>query len=109
MLNRSLAPTGVDEAPAAATLRLLPPVPNPSRGGAEVTFSLPRPGEGLVTVLDAAGRRVAELHRGPLGAGLHHLRWYGCDARGRAVAGGIYWVCVQHDGARRTQKLVVMR
>ncbi|HLT47853.1 MAG TPA: hypothetical protein VK002_11540, partial [Rubricoccaceae bacterium] len=48
-------------------------VPNPSRGSAAVTLTLPRPSEVEVAVYDALGRRVAILSSGYYDAGHHAL------------------------------------
>ena len=109
ILRQITYPTAVGEPQAAARLRLLPPSPNPSHGTVEIAYSLPRPGAVRVVLLDAAGRRVVELQRGELGAGLHRLTWDQTDAAGREVGGGIYWVCLEQGGIRRTQKLAIVR
>ena len=55
------------------------------------------------TVLDALGRRVATLWDGPLGPGVHALRW---DAD---VAPGAYLVRVAAGGEVHTRRVVVAR
>ena len=62
-------PVAAEAAPAAGLA--LSVAPNPSAGRAAVRLELDAPGEAAVTVFDALGRRVAALHRGPLGAGDH--------------------------------------
>jgi aminopeptidase N len=109
ILQQTVSPLAVDPPALAAPLRLLPPAPNPTPRGAAITFSLPRAGETRVALVDAAGRRVAELRRGPLPAGQHHVEWDGRDGNGRLVAGGIYWVSVEYEGTRLTRKLAVVR
>ena len=72
-----------------------PPAPNPSNGAVNFTIALPREQDADVTILDVAGRRVAVVHRGPLGAGEHALRWDGRRDDGAPAAAGRYTVLLR--------------
>jgi hypothetical protein len=68
-------------------------VPNPFRGGAEVAYTLARPGAVQVAVYDVLGREVAVLSDGPRAAGTHRL------VVPPRLAPGVYTVRVQGGGA----------
>ncbi len=74
--------------------------PNPAGRDVTVRFALDRDATVEVSVLDVAGREVAKLHRGRLGAGPHVMAW---DAR---VAPGVYRVRLRADRAVSTRSIV---
>jgi hypothetical protein len=89
--------------------RLLAPYPNPANPRVVIPFILARGQHVRVTLHDAAGREVAHLDGGLLGAGAGQLVWSGEDARGRPVASGMYVVrLVTREGAQ-TRKIVVTK
>ena len=67
--------------------------PHPARGPVSVSLALPQAiGDVTVEVLDASGRRLAELYRGSAAAGPLRLTWSRTDARGEQVPAGLYFV-----------------
>ena len=74
--------------------------PNPSSGRVVVTLALEAPAAAELSVYDAVGRRVAVLHEGPLGAGVH-----GFTVDASRWAPGIYTVRLA-DRAATTFTLV---
>jgi len=84
--------------------------PNPARGGADITFTVPggRAGTQLV-VYDLAGRRVRRLVDGVLDPGPHVVSWDGRNEEGRHVAAGVYFYRLERAGAKLTRKLVLLR
>ncbi len=88
-------------APAGVTLTV---TPNPARGRALVTVRLPAPAEVEVAVFDAAGRRVATLHDGPVSAGARTLAW---DAAG--LPAGRYVVRLITAGRSVARTLTLVR
>ena len=84
--------------------------PHPARGPVSVALTLPQTeAEVMVDVLDATGRRVAELHRGGAAAGPLRLTWSRTDQRGEAVPAGLYFVRALVGSAQLGQRLVVLR
>lgn len=91
-----------DETPPAK-VSSLSAQPNPFNPRVEVAFELTTTGRVQVDVFDAAGRRVARLHEGPLAAGEQRLFWDGCTDHEQRLAAGVYmarvttvagsWVC----------------
>jgi FlgD Ig-like domain len=103
---RITAPVGVP-APGPAALRFAPPEPNPSGGRTTLRYELPAPAHVDLTVYSVQGDRVRTLEAGPAAAGPHVLAWDGRDARGRAVAAGVYLVRLRVDKRSLTRRVVV--
>jgi flagellar hook assembly protein FlgD len=62
-----------------------------------------------LTLFSVQGRRVRELHAGPLGEGRRSIAWDGRDDAGAPVPSGVYFA-VLSDGTRLdVKKLVVSR
>jgi hypothetical protein len=80
--------------------------PNPSRGASVVALELGRRSAARVSVYDAAGRRVRDLHAGALGPGRHLFSWDGRSAHGSRAAAGVYFVHAEAAGASAVQRLV---
>lgn len=84
--------------------------PNPARGPVSVALTLPQAERDvLVEVIDASGRRVAELHRGWAPAGPLNLTWDRTDERSGAVAAGLYFVRAHVGQAVLARRLAVLR
>ena len=79
--------------------------PNPASDAARVALTLAEATPALtVTVVDALGRRVAVLHEGSLAPGTHAFA-LGADT----LAPGVYVVVAEANGARHTERVVVVR
>lgn len=79
------APVSSDPAPGSETGLRLDVAPNPARGSVALRFSLDAPAAVRLACLDAAGRTVATLVDGTLGAGAQEAR---LDTS--ALAAGVY-------------------
>ena len=87
----------------ASEVALTSIAPNPSSGGARVSFAVPEAGAVRLTVLDVRGRRVATLVDGPLSAGRHEARLDG------SLAAGVYIIRLEAGGTVITRQAVVVR
>lgn len=83
--------------------------PNPARGRATLSFSLPRDGDVELEVYDLTGARVRTVHRGALGAGSHTIAWDGRDASGAPVRAGTYFARLASNGKSATSRFVYLR
>jgi hypothetical protein len=99
---------GVEALVPPAALRLTTPAPNPSRSVVSLSLDVPGAGVLVVDVLDAQGRRVAVLERGPAGPGRRAIVWTGTTDRGQRAPAGIYFVRARMNG-RQTAARVVLR
>ncbi|MBU2691848.1 MAG: T9SS type A sorting domain-containing protein [Candidatus Eisenbacteria bacterium] len=66
--------------------------PNPFRPGQHLTFRIPEQGKGTVEILDISGRRVYERDFQADGRDRFTIVWDGCDAAGRVLSAGAYFV-----------------
>lgn len=83
------------DAPAVARVedfQLQSVSPNPVRGGASISFSLPTVNEANLALYDVAGRHVRTLFSGLKSAGVHSVTWDGRDSAGIPVASGVYLI-----------------
>jgi hypothetical protein len=107
-----LAPPGGDGAPGDAdgqTDRLGLPAPNPSAKGFNLAFDLARPGPVRLAIYDVAGRQIAVLVDGMMGAGVETLRWSATDQQGSVVPPGVYFARLERGAENHTVKLVLTR
>lgn len=84
-------------------------VPNPARRSTTIRFQTPARASVVVSILDASGRMVRELHHGVLGAGSHELTWDGTRSDGQPVPAGVYFVRVRSAGRSSTTKAIRTR
>jgi len=99
-------PSGTEEMTPGPGLDRAVGFPNPFQRATGVRFALPRAGNTIVSVYDAAGHTVQVLHTGHLGAGSHFLPWDGRDARGTRTSGGVYFFRVESGDRVLTAKVV---
>lgn len=92
--------------PVSTGVGLRAVAPNPTSGAATIRFALAEPGEARLEVLDATGRRVAVLARGPHGAGEHAVVWNGRDDAGTRVPPGLYFARWAGAGRVETSRVV---
>lgn len=83
--------------------------PNPFNPRVTITYELPRAGEAVVAVYDAAGRRVRILASGPRPAGAGRVVWDGRDDAGAAVSSGVFFLRLESGGRAEIRKLTLLR
>lgn len=92
---------------AAATWRLDPVFPNPSRVSSTVTFPVTvGGGSGSIEITDAGRRLVRHIDLSSLAAGQQFVPWDGLNDAGRPVAPGFYTVWIVGGGSRQSVKMV---
>jgi PKD repeat protein len=107
--------TGIPaEPPAVAApeqaLVLDPPVPNPFNPSTTIRFAIAAAVDDVrLDVHDVHGRQVRVLWDGPLAAGPHRFAWDGRNARGEAVATGVYLIRVRAGSSVETREAVLLR
>ncbi|RMF08294.1 MAG: T9SS C-terminal target domain-containing protein [Candidatus Neomarinimicrobiota bacterium] len=94
--------------PLPTAVQLGPNFPNPFNRTTRIPFSLQRPAEVTVDILDCRGRFVFNLIQGPLPAGDHLISWSATDRHQQPVSGGIYIVRLRTEAASRYRKLVFL-
>lgn len=84
--------------------------PNPFNPRTTVSYTVPSRGPVTVAIYDAHGSRIATLVSNVEKAtGAYSVEWTGHDDRGSVVASGIYFARIEHAGAVRTKKLVLLK
>lgn len=99
-----LSPTG----PVLSRLAL-DSYPNPFNPSTTLRLDLPRSGRARVEIFDVSGRRVTTLLDGELSAGRQEITWHGRDDQGRAVASGVYFARLVHEGDQARQRLLLVK
>jgi hypothetical protein len=84
-------------------------VPNPFSRETRVTCAVPCLARVHLAVYDVTGREVRTLVDGEMQPGIHGVPWDGRDQRGRAVAGGIYYLKMTAPGFERTTGVAILR
>ena len=111
--SADLGVVGVGDRRLAGGLRLSSPYPNPAAGGAVVEFALPgglRPSETMsLRLYNLQGRLVRTLVAGPAVAGPQRIALPAEDGDGVRLAPGVYFLHLEAQGERLSQKWVVLK
>lgn len=83
--------------------------PNPFNPSTTIMFHNPSAQNLKVDIYNLRGQKVCNLYDGMLGAGTQNLVWHGKDARGRAVASGVYFARVKGKNKAQTIKMMLMK
>ena len=83
--------------------------PNPLVRQSSVAFDLPQANSVHMRIYDANGRVMRTLVEGRLPAGHHQRTWDGADDAGHLVAAGVYFIRLESETHRATQKIAVLR
>ncbi len=83
--------------------------PNPFNGTTQIRFTLARPAQVEVTVLNVRGQWIRTLVDRYEDAGRHVVSWDGRGADGRRLASGIYLVAMKVDGRVFTRKVLLLQ
>jgi len=96
---------GVGDGPALA-LSLGAMAPNPTRGAARVSFTLPQSSRVRMSLVDVQGREVEVLLDDVRPAGRHDVAWNG-RIGGATAPAGIYFLRFESEGKRYMRRVVV--
>jgi hypothetical protein len=77
-------------------------VPNPSRGGTTLEYSLPRATSVSLRLYSVSGRLVSTIEQGDKDAGAHSVSF-----AGRSLAPGTYFAVLAADGQRITRTVIL--
>jgi len=94
-------------------LRLHASYPNPFRIGKNlattIRYELPKPTLARIAVYDLNGRVVRILQDGVQSAGAHLVAWNGADASGNLASTGFYFVVLEAESRKLSQKILVVK
>ncbi|MGD1047741.1 MAG: T9SS type A sorting domain-containing protein [Candidatus Krumholzibacteriaceae bacterium] len=101
--------TGGETPRAPAVSYLEQNAPNPFNPATTIRFGLARQGRATLSIYDVSGRLVRTLVDGPRSAAVYRETWDGHDARGKAVASGVYFYRLRAGTFSETKKMVLTR
>jgi hypothetical protein len=90
--------------PVPQAVELGPAYPNPATGEVRIDIALDAPRPVLLELYDLYGRRVAQLHEGPLPAGRHTIRWSAAS-----LPSGLYLHLLRTDRGTLTRSVVLRK
>ena len=82
--------------------------PNPFNPGTTVKYTVPVAGRVTVAVYDARGARIVTLVDRDHAQGAHNVEWDGL-ANGAPVSSGVYFARIEHAGATRSKKMLLLK
>jgi hypothetical protein len=101
--------TGVGKRPGRYVLSVSN-YPNPFNPATTVRYTVPTAGPVSIAVFDARGVRVATLVDGKTHApGAYRLEWGGFSEAGTRVSSGVYFARIEHGGAVRSRKMILLK
>jgi hypothetical protein len=93
----------------AARLTLGRNVPNPFNPETKIPFGVDTAGHVSLTIYDVSGKLVRTIVDGVMPAGTYTKSWDGRDARGRAVASGVYFIRLEAGDQTLTRQAVLLK
>jgi FlgD Ig-like domain len=100
---------GSDVEPAPLRFAVSAAMPNPFSNDTRIRLSLPEPRFVRVLVFDVAGRRVAELANGEMGAGRWDIAWNGRLQNGGLAGAGVYLMRIQAGKDAAVKRVIRVR
>ena len=83
--------------------------PNPFNPRTTVSYTVPSRGRVTISIYDASGARVATLFNGERAAGAYSVDWDGRTEDAAVAASGVYFARIEHNGAMRSKKMVLLK
>lgn len=83
--------------------------PNPFNSGTTIRFYLPERASVQLKIYDALGRWGQTLCAESYSDGEHSIYWGGRDAKGQAVASGMYFYRLSSGSKQKTMKMILLR
>ena len=99
--------SGADGTPESYVLSVSS-YPNPFNPRTTVSYTVPSRGRVRVAVYDVRGSLVTTLVDREHAAGAYNVEWDGLAA-GSALGSGVYFARIEHNGATRSKKLVLLK
>jgi hypothetical protein len=83
--------------------------PNPFNSEATLYIEIGERTDAWINIFDMAGRRVKEVWKGELPAGVNIIEWDGTNARGQTVATGVYFLQTRTNDNKQSVKLLLLK
>lgn len=98
-----------DQQSPVSRCQLYPGHPNPFREEINIGYFLPDARRVTIAVYNAAGQLVRTLIDQFQNAGFNSVTWNGMDIHGRAVARGVYFLCLRMENEQITSQLLYIK
>ena len=101
----------VNELKSPQALELAPVMPNPSKPGVKIEYTIPADTGGShvsLKMYDTLGRLVCTLMDDSKTSGSGTISWDGADSRGNPVASGVYFCRLEWNGRSATRRIVLV-
>ncbi|MFH1841932.1 MAG: T9SS type A sorting domain-containing protein [bacterium] len=99
----------VDPSPSTMSPGVVTSYPNPFNPRATLNISVPSDGHTVLEIYDIRGRHLISLVSGYLPRGHYEFGWDGCDATGKHMPSGVYFVQLVQAGTVATEKISLLR
>ena len=83
--------------------------PNPFNVEIQITLSLLSSYTFELCIVDLKGARIKTLHKGKKSKGTYNFPWDGRDGKGNYVGSGVYFVLLQNEIIRKSQKIILLK
>lgn len=94
---------------ASNFLMLYPNYPNPFNSKTQIKFSLLKPSNIYVEIIDIKGSKVKTIFQGLKTEGTHFIYWDGKDRRGLILGSGVYFVLFKGENFSKKQKVLLIK
>ena len=88
---------------------LYPNYPNPFNSKTQFKFSLLKPSNIYVEIINIKGSKVKTIFQGPKTEGTHFIYWDGKDRRGLILGSGVYFVLFKGENFSKKQKVLLIK
>jgi hypothetical protein len=105
---KELPAAGVSDETRSAEVRLHQNAPNPFGSSTLIRFDLARPAPVRIGVYNVKGELVSTLVDEHMTEGRKEIGWNATDARGKKVAGGVYFYRLVTGDTELTRKMIVL-
>ncbi|MEO0136321.1 MAG: choice-of-anchor J domain-containing protein [candidate division WOR-3 bacterium] len=83
--------------------------PNPFSGQLTIGYGVPKSSDIEIVIYNAAGQMVRTLAKAKVDKGLYKLNWNGYDDYGRKLPNGVYFVRMNTDSRKITNKVLMVK
>ncbi len=84
-------------------------LPNPFNPTTQISFTLERSSQTVISVFNILGERVRILVDHKLSAGLHTVEWDGKDDKGQPLSSGLYLYKMETEEYTETRKMILLK
>lgn len=83
--------------------------PNPFNGSTTIHYQVNKAGHIQLRIIDLAGQSIQKLVDTVQLAGIYNVVWDSRDYKGRKVASGVYFYCLESDIGVKVRKMILVR